>query len=43
MMDSTLHLRTISELNGIIASGGFADLVARGETVSYTHLTLPTN
>ena len=33
MMDSTLHLRTVSELNGIIASGGFADLVARGENL----------
>ncbi len=31
MMDSAQHLRTVSELNGIIASGGFADLVARGE------------
>lgn len=31
MMDATSHLRTVSELNGIIASGDFVGLVEKGE------------
>ena len=33
MMDVASHLRTVSELNGVISSGGFGDLVERSENL----------